>query len=418
MQCNSRKKVIGRPPAYTPDENGLYDVVRCLGEENMEYFWKDPKFRVNNRPGDRGGGTWYVSRTSLFRLKQQLKRLKQQYADANESSSDEESNVADAETVAHDDDETASDQPADVATAVSSSDSSNNESLLSSDDADAVLDMESGGDATVADTNGSPDNDDDDSNINPAEEIDEEAAVERNNVELKENILQLLEEQTRREREAENDSSSDSVYFNSDDDRKSTTSHSDAVKKKKTRTPRPVIVAEFEADNNKSNEVVVVDDENSSNDEETLPVVIPINEMIGNNQYTADDLFTDNLIVAPAAAANDPSAINGELLQAEKSKGKKKSMQTLLKLQTEAQIKFIQQQDFKGNVTWTNVMKHLGYLLDLTQADMTVTLQFFKASGLDPALQKLPETGKVLLEPKRYNMKKARKEFQYVYLLS
>jgi hypothetical protein len=413
----------GRPINYTPSENGLFDVVQCLGSENvMKFLLKDKKVRVNTPADLCAGGRWFVSRSSLYRLRHQLNRLKRQ-EEAENLSSDEEID----ELVV--DDEAAAASHHQLATSSNNcSSDSNNESLLSAnaDDATAV-DMESDCDVHHNQTDdpdeevNDPDDDDsDDEEVDepddddPEDEEVDEAAAEQRNVDLKGQILQLLEQQTRREREADNDSSSESVYFNSDDDKKSTTNHS-AAKNNLKRNARPIIVAEFEA--GKSNNVIVIDEDESSNDEQTLPIIVPSNEMIGNNQYTADDLFTDNPINVPAAA-DDSSVNNGGLLEAEKRRGQKKSMQTLLKLQTEARMKFIKQQDCRGNATWTNVVKHLGNMLDITQADMTVIVQLLKASELDPALKSLPETGKSLLEPKRHLMKKARKEFECVYYLS
>jgi uncharacterized membrane protein len=89
----------------------------------------------------------------------------------------------------------------------------------------------------------------------------------------------------------------------------------------------------------------------------------------------------------------------------------KKSMQTLLKLQIAARIDFIKEQP-RGGLTWTNLTKHMASMMDITQVDMTTILQLFKASGLDPKLSQLPETGKSLMEPRRAKMKEARLYYQ------
>jgi hypothetical protein len=431
---SAKRPPLGRPKLYhtADDTDGMYDVVQCLGIDNVNYLTAHKTWRIRTPVDVCHGGQWLVQKRHIFRLRKTLIRLKREDATTEAAAASQENNYSSDDddvpatenntmgdlSLSADDVTAESDEVGDgqIDDAAVNTRASNNCSTAADTDSPADDDDAAGGgynDAGDYDDPSAANNDpaDDEDGMSTIEEdVDNETAEQEHNVLLKDQILELLDQQTRKERDAENDSSSESVFFNSDDDNQSTTSRSVGKQKKKKRNPRPIIVAEFESV--KSNEVVVIGDDESSNDEEeTLPIV-RVCELIGNNQYTAHDLFTDNQTTVPAA---DDLSVN---IQAEKSKGKKKSMQTLLKLQTEAQIKFIQQQDFKGNVTWTNVMKHLGYLLDLTQADMTVTLQFFKASGLDPALQKLPETGKTLLEPKRYNMKKARKEFQYVKLLS
>jgi hypothetical protein len=404
----------------------LYDVEELLGVENAQYL----KIRGNFRNTDnRGDGKWLVSKTSFYRLRSLLNKFRQEDEirskkqlahvhnpsarkrrklrgpssailaaahDFSDDSSDDsiETTYVDTNQVEFDaaefivvdevveEDDKSSDFNSTAAGRIDGS-----QSFVIAETAEIVDD--------ILDPEYSSSNDDADMAVSGSKKKQQ----------LKNAVLQFLQDRIEAERAADDDSDDVMLSDSNGDDEYQRKSNRLLTAQKDAR--RPVLTVEFEAD--QSIPAAVIGDNSSSDEDELqeLPIV-PAYEQIGNNQFSGNALFANDI-----SGVDNSSAISTELYSSEKRKGVqvKKSMQTLLKLQTAARIEFLRREP-QGGLNWTNLTKHLGSLLDMTQVDMTTTLQLLKASNLDPKLSQLPETGKSLMEPKRGMMKMARVEYK------
>jgi hypothetical protein len=418
----SDNNIASNQPVRAKRKRGPYDLYEKLGAENIQYLVdKNVIFRTVER------NQWLVSKSHYYRLVTKLARLRKQdeidqrnweaaqakrkpenkrkrrrESSSSASAKSDESVVNPAAYFQPLTDE----QAAELIVEDREDDEASSTSLAASvsldvdDETAAAAAAETSFTAAAADAYSEMAVPDEDDNYSSSNE-DDEIMINR---QTKSVLLKFLEERVQAEREEESSSSSDDW----DGDSALNKTNKPAVADPQAKS-RPVLTVEFERPGVPAGEVIIADESSSSStDEEGELPSVPENELIGNNQFAGDALFAE---AGNTDAASVDTAQQLYIQQKQMGRGRSnKSMQTLLKLQVAARIQFIKQQP--RGLNWTNLMKHVGLLLDMTQVDMTVVLQLLKASQLDPKLAQLPETAKSLMEPKRAIMKAARLQYQ------